>query len=87
MHPYSYEFGSRGIVLSFVKRQIDSPPRIMVVHGEDDIIPTLKIGLKTKVRNYLFNEPLIALLSFKAELYDLLLLDMKMPHEHGFWLH
>ena len=74
-------------MLSFVKGQLDSPPRNIVVHGEDDILSTLKVGLKTMIRNYRFNRPLIALLSFKAELYDLLLLDMKMPHVHGFRLH
>jgi DNA-binding response OmpR family regulator len=34
-----------------------------------------------------FNDPLIALLKFKPAFYDLLLLDIKMPHLNGFQLY
>jgi DNA-binding response OmpR family regulator len=60
----------------------------MVVDDEEDITLTLKIGLQHHgFAVTSFNDPLIALSSFKADQYDLLLLDIKMPHMDGFELH
>jgi DNA-binding response OmpR family regulator len=63
-------------------------PRTLIVDDDQDITFTLKSGLQ----NYgfsvdVFNDPLEALLEFKADTYDLLLLDIKMPEMNGFELY
>ena len=66
----------------------NSFPRIMVVDDEDDVILELRVVLEDngfKVDS--FNDPLLALENFKADLYDLLILDIKMPKMNGFELY
>jgi DNA-binding response OmpR family regulator len=66
----------------------NSSPRIMVVDDEDDIILELRAVLEGngfKVDS--FNDALLALENFKADLYDLLILDIKMPKMNGFELY
>jgi two-component system response regulator ChvI len=66
----------------------NSTPRIMVVDDEDDIILELRVVLEDngfKVDS--FTDPLLALENFKADLYDLLILDIKMPKLNGFELY
>ncbi|HYX54760.1 MAG TPA: response regulator [Nitrososphaeraceae archaeon] len=66
----------------------NSTPRIMVVDDEDDIILELRVVLEGngfKVDS--FNDALLALENFKADLYDLLILDIKMPKMNGFELY
>jgi two-component system, OmpR family, response regulator ChvI len=66
----------------------NSTPRIMVVDDEDDIILELRVILEGngfKVDS--FNDALLALENFKADLYDLLILDIKMPKMNGFELY
>jgi len=66
----------------------NSAPRIMVVDDEDDIILELRVVLEGngfKVDS--FNDALLALENFKADLYDLLILDIKMPKMNGFELY
>jgi DNA-binding response OmpR family regulator len=66
----------------------NSTPRIMVVDDEDDIILELRVVLEEngfKIDS--FNDPLLALENFKANLYDLLILDIKMPKMNGFELY
>ena len=66
----------------------NSAPRIMVVDDEDDVILELRVVLEDngfKVDS--FNDPLLALENFKADLYDLLILDIKMPKMNGFELY
>ena len=58
--------------------------RILLVDNEPDITLAFKIGLEDN--GFLvdaFNEPEIALANFKDGLYDLLLLDIKMPKMTG----
>jgi DNA-binding NtrC family response regulator len=62
--------------------------RILIVDDEEDITLILKKGLE----NYgyeidTFNDPLLALSSFRAGSYDLILLDIRMPKMDGFELY
>jgi PleD family two-component response regulator len=61
--------------------------RILVVDDEYDTNLTLKVVLEGsgfKVDS--FTDPLAALRDFKSGLYDLALIDVKMPGMHGFGL-
>ena len=64
--------------------------RVLLVDDEPDLNLTLKITLEEnglKVNS--FTDPLSALENFKEEagMYDLLILDMKMPQMNGFELY
>ncbi len=62
--------------------------RILVVDDEPDITLSLKLGLEDngfEVDTY--NDPLQVLPNFKADFYDLLLIDIKMPQMDGFELY
>lgn len=60
----------------------------MVVDDEADVILTLKILLEQRGFSLdVFNDPEIALIKFKSHFYDLLLLDVNMPHMNGFELY
>src|SRR2546427_4539567 len=62
--------------------------RILVVDDEYDTNLTLKVVLEDsgfKVDS--FTDPLAALQNFKSGLYDLALIDVKMPGMHGFGLY
>jgi two-component system, OmpR family, response regulator ChvI len=61
--------------------------RILLVDDEPDVIFTFKKGLEAY--GFVvdaFNDPVLALSSFKPGIYDLLLLDVKMPQINGFEL-
>ena len=62
--------------------------RILLVDDEQDVIYALKKVLENSgfvVDSY--NDPTLALSNFKLGLYDLLLLDIKMPKMNGFDLY
>ena len=62
--------------------------RILVVDDEPDVNTTLREVLEQngfKVDS--FEDPLLALENFKAHLYDLVILDIKMPEMNGFSLY
>ncbi|MGB7664275.1 MAG: response regulator [Nitrososphaeraceae archaeon] len=71
---------------------LEVPPpnkrRILVVDDEPDIASIFKISLEYNGFEVdAYNDPLLALSSFKADFYGLLLLDIKMPGMTGFELY
>ena len=59
--------------------------RILIVDDEPDVNLALRIVLEDN--NFIvdsFNDPLRALENFKANFYDLIILDIKMPKKDGF---
>lgn len=61
--------------------------RIMVVDDEDDVNVTLRIVLEHQFSVDVFNDPFVALNNFKPGLYDLLLIDIRMPKMNGLVLY
>ncbi|MFL6316779.1 MAG: response regulator [Nitrososphaeraceae archaeon] len=62
--------------------------RIMIVDDEPDVISVLKIVLEEngfEVDSFI--DPIAALKNYRTGLYDLLILDIKMPKMDGFELH
>src|SRR6201984_3639612 len=67
--------------------------RILIVDDEDDVTTTFKVGIEDsnthtnrKIEVYTSNDPEVALSEFKPNFYDLLLVDINMPHMNGFEL-
>ena len=66
----------------------DKKKRISLVDDEHDIALAFKISLENNGFTVdAFNDPEEALSNFKAGLYDLLLIDIKMPKMNGFELY
>jgi two-component system, OmpR family, response regulator ChvI len=66
----------------------DKKKRILLVDDEHDITVGLRIGLENN--GFVvdaFNDPQEALSNFRAGLYDMLLIDVKMPKMNGFELY
>jgi DNA-binding response OmpR family regulator len=62
--------------------------KLMAVDDEADITFTLKKALEQSGFSLdVFNDPLSALSNFKADYYDLILLDIKMPQMNGYELY
>jgi two-component system catabolic regulation response regulator CreB/two-component system response regulator ChvI len=62
--------------------------RVMIVDDEEDITTIFKIGLENnQFIVTAFNDPLEALSRFRPGLYDLLILDVRMPAMNGFQLY
>ena len=63
----------------------NSKRRILAVDDDSDITLTVKVGLEASdlFEVNTFNDPELALSSFKPGLYDLALLDMRMPKMYG----
>jgi DNA-binding response OmpR family regulator len=78
---------------SFTKEALTSSPdqykgRILLVDDDIDITHSFSLALQKDgfiVDTY--NDPLMALGDFKADLYDLVLLDIKLPKMDGFELY
>ena len=64
-----------------------SKGRILIVDDDPDIGSTFSIGLQDEgFQVYIYNDPLDALLNFKPNFYDLVLIDINMPTMNGFEL-
>ncbi|MGH9977226.1 MAG: response regulator transcription factor [Nitrososphaeraceae archaeon] len=63
--------------------------RILIVDDSTDIAFTLRIGLEnsdSSMQVYSYDNPINALLDFKPNFYDMLLIDVNMPLMDGFEL-
>jgi two-component system alkaline phosphatase synthesis response regulator PhoP len=71
--------------LSFKPQQ---QKRILVVDDNPDIVFTLRVGLESDptIQVFGFDNPVTALVEFKPDFYDLLLIDVNMPLLDGFQL-
>jgi CheY-like chemotaxis protein len=68
--------------------------RILLVDDDPDVTLTFKAGLdghyyseKKRFEVYTYNDPLLVLIQFKPNFYDLLLTDIYMPNMNGFQLY
>ena len=69
--------------------------RILIVDDDADVTTTFKLAIEDsndnsdvnkRIEVYISNDPVVALSEFKPNFYDLLLVDIKMPHMNGFEL-
>ena len=69
--------------------------RILIVDDNEDVTTTFKVAIEDRNNDVDFNkrinvctsnDPVVALSEFKPNFYDLLLLDINMPHMNGFQL-
>jgi CheY-like chemotaxis protein len=69
--------------------------RILIVDDDEDIALTFKAGIEDnnnkdgsdkRIEVHTSNNPVVALSEFKPNFYDLLLVDINMPHMNGFEL-
>jgi CheY-like chemotaxis protein len=71
-----------------IKNNNSSKKRIMIVDDEPDVISVLKIVLEENgFQVDSFEDAIAALKNYKTGLYDLLILDIKMPEMDGFELY
>jgi CheY-like chemotaxis protein len=69
--------------------EIKNNKKILIVDNEADITFTFKTGLEDTGFYIVdtFNDPQVALLNFKPRMYDLLLIDIRMPNRSGYELY
>ena len=67
--------------------------RILIIDDDVDITITFKAGIEDinsdankRIEVYTSNNPVVALSEFKPNFYDLLLVDINLPHMNGFEL-
>jgi DNA-binding response OmpR family regulator len=67
--------------------------RILIVDDDEDVTITFKAAIedsntdaKKRIEVYTSNSPVLTLSEFKPNFYDLLLVDINMPHMDGFQL-
>ncbi|HEY9387395.1 MAG TPA: response regulator [Nitrososphaeraceae archaeon] len=63
--------------------------RILAVDDDPDLTLTVKVGLESSrvFEVNTFNDPELALSSFRPDMYDLVLLDFRMPKINGYELY
>jgi CheY-like chemotaxis protein len=70
------------------EKKKEEEKKILLVDDEQDLILTFQLILEHEgFKVYPYDNPLHALSSFKSGLYDLAILDIKMPHMDGFQLY
>jgi two-component SAPR family response regulator len=69
--------------------------RLLIIDDDDDVTITFKAGIEEsnnsndankRIEVFTSNNPVVALSEFKPNFYDLLLVDINMPHMNGFEL-
>ena len=71
-----------------IENNISNTKKVMVVDDEADVISVLEIVLEENgFQVDAFVDPIVALKSYRAGVYDLLILDIKMPKMDGFELY
>ena len=76
------------MLVTDLKMKKDEEKRILVVDNEQDTLLLLQVILgKAGFNVHLYDNPLWALSSFKSGVYDLAILDIKMPKMTGFQLY
>jgi CheY-like chemotaxis protein len=67
--------------------------RILIVDNDVDVTTTFKVAIEDsnnstdvnkRIKVYTSNDPVLALSEIKPKFYDLLLVDINMPHMNGF---
>jgi two-component system response regulator ChvI len=62
--------------------------RVLIIDDEPDIILTLRMALEQNgFRTDSYSDSILAYKNFRAGIYDLVLLDIKMPNVDGFQLY
>ena len=76
-----------------IKEQQRFWKRILIVDDDEDVTITFKAGIEDsntdvnkRIEVNISNNPIVALLEFKPNVYDLLLVDINMPQMNGFEL-
>ncbi len=71
-----------------VSSQPQQQKRILVIDDNPDILFTLRVGIENDptMQVFSFDNPVTALVEFKPNFYDLLLIDVNMPLLDGFQL-
>ena len=58
----------------------------MIVDDDADVTITNNIDASKRIEVYTSNNPVVALSEFKPNFYDILLVDINLPHMNGFEL-
>ena len=73
--------------------KLRSSKRVLIIDDHVDTAITFKVALESINSNkkefevYTYNDPLAALIEFKPNFYDLLLIDINLPYMNGFELY
>ena len=84
MRPTWRKTEGRYEIIANIKNSVNKI-KILIVDDDPDIVLTFKTGLESNGFEVdFYNDPFLALKNFKANFYDLLLIDIRMPNMTGF---